>query len=44
MVPEEGARASEDSNHRKKIDTQKVDCNCFVVSFEGLPTIYIRFC
>ncbi len=44
MVDEEGARASDDSNYQEDIDTQKVDCICFVVSFEGLPTIYIRFC
>ena len=44
MVDEEGARASDDSNHQEDIGTQTVDCICFVVSFEGLPTIYIRFC
>ena len=36
MVDEEGATSSEDSNHRKDIDTRKVECICFVVSFEGL--------
>ena len=30
MVDEEGARASDGSNHQKDIDTQKVDCICFV--------------
>ena len=30
MVDEEGARALDDSNHQKEIDTQKVDCICFV--------------
>ena len=44
MVDKEGARASDDSNHQKDIGTQMVDCICFVVSFEGLPIIYIRFC
>ena len=44
MVDEEGARASDDSNYQNDIGTQMVDCICFVVSFEGLPTIYIRFC
>lgn len=34
MVDKEGARASDDSKHQEDVNTQNVDCTCFVVSFE----------